>query len=149
MNLDKYVVVANEDHKSYEFYSEGPKGPVRKVILYRRLTDWSENVFNLGFGDWDEKKQDINDKVTSNNNDREKILATVAATVLDFTERNPGVIIYAEGTTPSRTRLYQMRINANWDEISKLFDIYSFKQGEWKYFERGCNYEAFVVIVKK
>ena len=148
MNLDKYTVVAGNDPMFYEFYSEGPKGLIKKAVVYAKLS-WSANVFNLGFGDWDEKEQKMDDKVTSNNNDRDKILATVAATVLDFTKRNPGAIVYAEGATPSRTRLYQMAIRAHWNEITTYFDIYGYTQGEWERLSPGHNYEAFFVTSKK
>lgn len=149
MNLDKYEVIANIDHKSYEFYSQGPRGSIKKLIIYTRLAQWTQNVFNLGFGDWDEKTQRLDDKAISNNNDRDKILATVASTVIDFTKLNPAAIIYAEGATPSRTRLYQMGIKAHWDEISKKFHVYGFRQGDWEAFQLGCNYEAFVGSLKK
>lgn len=149
MNREKYEVVANSDQRSYEFYSKGPRGSIRKIILYKRLTEWNENIFNLGFGDWDEMTQSLNDKAMSNNNDRDKILATVASTVIDFTKRNPGAIIYAEGATPSRSRLYQMAIKAHLNEISKKLDVYGFRQGNWEAFQRSCNYEAFAVAVKK
>jgi hypothetical protein len=148
MNLDKYPVVARNDHMSYEFYSEGPKGLIRKIILYKKL-DWDKNVFSLGFGDWDEKTQNVNDKVNSNNNDRDKILATVAATVLDFAKRHPGAIVYARGATPSRTRLYQMGIRAHWIEINMQFDIRGYRQGKWETFRLGNNYEAFTVRIKE
>jgi hypothetical protein len=149
MNLDKYEFVANDDHKSYEFDSEGPKGLIKKAVIYKRLAQWNENVFNLEFGDWDERTQNIDYNVKSNNNDRDKILATVAATVLDFTALNPTAIVYAVGATPSRTRLYQMGINTYWDEISKEFAIYGFRQGYWEPFQQGRNYEAFVGTVRK
>jgi hypothetical protein len=148
MNLDKYSIVARNDHMSYEFYSEGPKGLIKKVILYKKL-DWDKNIFSLGFGDWDEKTQNVDDKVTSNNSDRDKVLATVAATVLDFAKRNPGAIVYAEGATPSRTRLYQMGIRAHWSEINMQFDIRGYRQGEWETFHPGNNYEAFAVRIKE
>jgi len=139
MNLDRYTIIFDKEHESYGFVSEGPKGLIKKIVAYRRFVNWHDNIYNLGFGDWDEKNQGINDFVRSNNNDRDKILVTVAATVLDFTERNPGAIIYAEGTTPSRTRLYQMGISANRIEINDLFNIYGYWQGGWKPFQSGHN----------
>lgn len=148
MHLDKYKVTPGDDHNSYEFYSEGPKGLIKKIIFYKRLPS-NQNVFNLGFGDWDEKTRSVNDKVESNNNDRDKILATVAATILDFTARNPGTFVYAEGSTPSRTRLYQMGIKTHWREITKQFNIYGYSQSEWEIFHSNKNYEAFVVTLKK
>ncbi len=149
MDLEKYALLVNTDHRSYEFYSEGPRGRIKKVVQYRQLKNLNEKVFNLGFGDWDEKDQKVNDKVTSNNKDRQKILKTVAATVLDFTKHYPDATIYAEGATPSRTRLYQMSIATFWEEISEIFDTYGFRNGEWEPFEKGRNYGAFVVKRKE
>jgi hypothetical protein len=50
-------------------------------------------------------------------------LATIAATVLEFTKRFPDVMVYAKGSTPARTRLYQIGISANWDEIVNLHTL--------------------------
>lgn len=46
----------------YDFFSEGPNGKVKKVARYR-LIDEQNSIYNLGFGDWDEKNDDINDRV--------------------------------------------------------------------------------------
>ena len=64
--------------------------------------------FNLGFGDQDESTGKINDLTISNNSDTDRILATVAATILEFTAHFPDAIVYVKGSTPARTRLYQM-----------------------------------------
>ncbi len=49
-----------------------------------------------------------------NNPDKEKILATVAATVVEFTNHFPYVMVYAKGSNAARTRLYQNGIFASW-----------------------------------
>ena len=82
------------------------------------------------------------------NNDRQKILATVASTVIAFIKYHPGAIIYAEGSIPSRTRLYQMGITAYWHEITKQFDILGFRLENWEPFQPGRSYEAFAVKIK-
>ena len=41
--------------------------------------------YNVGFGDFDPKSGKINDLVVTDNKDREKVLATVVATAMDFT----------------------------------------------------------------
>ena len=62
---------------------------VKKQKLFRvLLIDHKRNIYNLAFGDWDAAKSRINDKAISNNSDREKILTTVAATAIVFTNRN-------------------------------------------------------------
>jgi hypothetical protein len=126
MDLEKYALLVNIDHRSYEFYSDGPNGRIKKIVQFRQLKNLNSNVFNLGFGDWNEKLQKVDDEVISNNKDREKILRTVADTVLNFTKHYPGATIYAKGATPARTRLYQMSIAAFWNEISEIFDTYGF-----------------------
>jgi hypothetical protein len=148
MHLDRYSVFANTDHKYYEFYSEGPKGRIKKVIYYQPLKHLGENFFNLAFGDWIEGEKRVDDKITTNNNDRQKILATVASTAFEFINHYPGAIIYVEGSTPSRTRLYQMGISAYWREISEEVEIFGFMLEDWEPFHPGRNYEAFAVKVK-
>lgn len=145
MNLEKYSVVSDNNHVAYEFLSEGPNGTIKKVVFYQEV---EENVFNIGFGDWDEQEQKINDSARSNNRDMNKVLATVASTVTDFIKHHPKAIIFAEGFTPSRTRLYQLGIQANWKEIGKLFYIAGFREGEWEFFEKGRNYKAFSLKAK-
>jgi len=145
MNLEKYSVVSDSNHVTYEFLSEGPKGTIKKVVFYQEV---EKNVFNLAFGDWDEQAQKINDDARSNNKDMDKVLATVASTVIDFIKHHPIAVILAEGFTPSRTRLYQMGIQANWQEIGKLFKIAGFREGQWEFFEKGRNYKAFSLKTK-
>jgi len=145
MNLEKYSVVTDDDHTTYEFLSEGPKGTIKKVLFYQEL---EENIFNLAFGDWDEKEQRINDKVRSNNRDRDKVLATVALTVIDFIKHHPDAVLLARGSTPARTRLYQIGILENLDEIGQLFDIIGFTDGTWELFTEGKNYEEFALKAK-
>jgi hypothetical protein len=145
MNLEKYAIESDERHLTYEFFSKGPKGVIKKGILYEEI---KKNVFNLGFGDWNDHDKTIDDNVRSNNNDRDKVLATVAATVIDFVRHHPTALIVAKGATSSRTRLYQMSILANWQQISELFNIEGFRNGKWEVFKKGRNYEAFSIQAK-
>ncbi len=146
MKFTSYAVVSGIDHEIYEFLSEGPKGTIKKVVLYQNIQD---NVYNLAFGDWDEPNQRINDQTRSNNNDRDKVLATVALTVIDFIEYHPKAILFAKGATPGRTRLYQIGIADNWKEIGQLFDIEGFYANSWEPFETGKNYQAFTLKAKE
>ncbi len=110
MHLDHYEFYINAGYQDYEFYSEGPNGRIKKVVRYVKIRDTPETVYNLGFGDLDEDSGEISDLSFSNNSDRDKILATVAFTVLDFCKSFGQPYIFIEGSTPSRTRLYQMGI---------------------------------------
>lgn len=146
MNADKYPVISLENSTRFEFLSEGPKGTIKKVIHYELMTSF---VFNLAFGDWNEQEQTILDRVRSNNDDRDKVLATVAFTLFEFMERYPFAVVVAKGATPARTRLYQMGINNNWTEISLLFSIKGLQNGIWANFDPAKNYDAFSVTAKK
>jgi hypothetical protein len=129
----------------YEFYSEGPRGRIKKTVIYSEI---DKNLFNLGFGDWNEERQGLDDSNRSNNGDRDKVLATVASTALIFTNHFPGARIFAEGSTPARTRLYQMGIGDNLLEINVTFEIKGFIGDQWEGFQRGRNYAAFLITRK-
>jgi hypothetical protein len=149
MQIEKYEYVSKSNHRTFSFISRGPKGSIKKIVSFRQMKDWNENIYNLSFGDWDEVNQGINDKVVSNNGDREKILKTVVVATLEFSKYFPNAFIYFEGSTDSRTRLYQMRISQYYPEICKLYDIYGFRGGNWLEFESGKNFEAFLLSRKE
>ena len=66
MLLERYEFNSEKPYKQYDFYSEGPKGRIRKVVLYSFLGRKEGNdYYNLGFGDYDERKSKINDLVVS------------------------------------------------------------------------------------
>jgi hypothetical protein len=142
MNKPKYFVQADNEKHQYVFFSEGPMGSIRKVVLYEKL---GEDFFNLGFGDWNEALQQTDDSIRSNNGDREIVLTTVAFTAIDFTDQFPNARIVVEGSTPARTRLYQMAIADNLLEINQNFETYGLFDEEWEPFQQGRNYEAFLI----
>jgi hypothetical protein len=89
MFLDRYEFETGNSFQ-YDFYSEGPNGKIRKAILYTLIgTRDGIDYYNLGFGDYNENTETVNDLSVSNNNDRDKILATVAVTAIEFTSRFP------------------------------------------------------------
>nr|WP_235884463.1 hypothetical protein [Pedobacter hiemivivus] len=131
----------------YEFESEGPNGRIKKEVQYTMVNLDGFVYYNLGFGDLN-INGDVDDLSISNNKDRDKILATVAQTVIQFTEYLPNALIYVEGSTPVRTRLYQMAIALNLKDISEFLTIYGLKNRQWHSFEKNTNYEAFLSLRK-
>lgn len=96
------------------------------------------------------KKRKIDDLAVSNNQDRDKIFATVAETVLEFTENFPDLLIYAEGSTASRTRLYQISISNNLNKINDLLNVYGFtEESVIVPFRKNINYKSFAVSRNK
>ena len=149
MNLERYEYKSSPDHKEYIFFSEGPKGRIKKIVRLQQIAR-AANMFNLVFGDAVEDGDVVDDRIISNNRDADKILATVASIVLEFTEYFPGAYIHAKGRTPSRTRLYQMAINRKFPSIALMFDILGFtERHELEPFAKGTNYLCLVVQRKK
>jgi hypothetical protein len=144
MNLPKYDYTPDEAFINYEFFSEGQSGRIRKMIVFRQLITQPFVVYNLAFGDLNEETGDIDDGVISNNQDRDKVLATVAATIHDFSDKNGNHLIYAEGSSLSRSRLYQMSIARNLEEISMEFEIKGLTEKGWEPFQKNVNYKAFL-----
>jgi hypothetical protein len=146
MNLERYQYFNKNNYHDYEFYSEGPKGRIRKLVTFSKIPDTEPPVYNLAFGDPYPGTGELDDMAISNNQDRDVVLATVANTIATFCDHNGNHYIYAEGSTASRTRLYQMGIAALWDEVSVDFEVYGLKDNEWQEFRPyKINYDAFLV----
>jgi hypothetical protein len=148
MELSAYDLVKAFDSFDYSFYSEGPKGRIRKIVRIRPVKRLGPNAFNLAFGDLDETSGQLNDKVVSNNHDRLKILNTVAIAVLDFMGYNPNAFVLVKGSSLSRTRLYQMTINSFWPLINRQFILYGKIGDDWLPFKKGANDEEFMLFKK-
>ena len=146
MNLERYSYFT-DDYKEYVFFSEGPKGRIKKVVQYRKIND-NPTIYNLGFGDENTVTGKIDGRVVTNNNDRDKVLATVASTVIEFSKHYGKQTIYIEGETPARIRLYQIGISAFLTEISTDFKILGVRQGVLEEFQKNVNYDAFFIKKK-
>jgi hypothetical protein len=148
MNLDKYPVVVNDSSFVYEFVSEGKNGKVAKIVIYTKIHP--QNFYNLGFGDKNEVTGKINDKIATNNGDRDKVLVTVASTLYLFTDRFPNAKVGATGSTKARTRLYRISISKYLDLIKSDFEVFGLTvDNEWEPFESRREYSAFFVKRKK
>ena len=147
LKKDKYQYKSEGQFEYFEFYSEGTKGIIKKVVEFQLTIQ--ENVYNLAFGDYSDKAKGIDDLSVTNNGDSLKVLATVASTVYAFIEKHPDAVVVATGSTAARTRLYRMGITNNLVEISEDFLIFGFnKEGDWKEFEIGEDYKAFLLKKK-
>ena len=140
---DVYPIEISADCLIYEFRSIGPKGVIPKIVRYSEgeIT----GLYNLGFGDIDLLSGFEDDLAVTNNGDSRKILRTVASTLYTFTKQYPNANVVASGSTEARTRLYQMGISANLQAIKRDFTVYGYYMNDWRPFEVGIAYEAFLV----
>ncbi|HIP34090.1 MAG TPA: hypothetical protein EYG89_05140 [Bacteroidia bacterium] len=146
MNLERYELKAGIELEAFEFVSIGSKGKIIKLVQFQETN--YKGVYNLGFGDKNIETGEIDDKVISNNGDSEKVLATVVATLYAFLDKHPNALVYATGSTKSRTRLYQIGISKYLNEVEKDFEIEGEINYKWHTFEKGKNYDAFLVRLK-
>lgn len=142
VNLDRYEYYIDASFHEFEFESHGPKGRIRKIASFEAL---EADLYNFGFGDLDKNTGEIDDPVVSNNGDTNKILATVASIIVDFTLKFQDKGIFIKGSTDSRTRLYQIGISKNLNEMEKVFEVLGHFQEQWEPFRKGKNYDAFFV----
>jgi hypothetical protein len=145
MEQERYVFSKVLETVGYEFISEGPKGEIKKRVLFRLMEETPERIYNISFGDSDGSGDHIDDEVVSNNADSQKVLHTVVGTALEFIRKHQDAWLHAEGSTPSRTRLYQMGIGRFWKEIAAQFIVIGLAGDEWLPFRKGINYEAFLI----
>ena len=148
MKYHKYEYTADEELHFYEFTSIGIKGKIKKVVEYSKMN--IEGYYNLAFGDFDEERNEINDKIVTNNGDSLRVLATVASTVYAFTGKYSNAKIFATGSTEVRTRLYRMGITNNLVEIQEDFEVYGMKSDDtFEEFIAGEDYIGFLITRKK
>ena len=147
MKYPRYEYLTEEELHFFEFTSVGPKGSIKKIVEYSKLN--VPDMYNLAFGDYDEKTDYINDKVVTNNGDSHKVLSTVVSTVYAFSGKYPDVWIFATGSSEVRTRLYRMGITNNLEEIREDFYVYGMKIDEtFEEFVVGEDYLGFLVTRK-
>ena len=146
MEIEKYLLQTDEQQEVFDFYSQGPKGNIHKRISYTPTT--IPNLWQLVMGDYNIKTDEIDFLNVTNNNDRDKVLATVGSTLYSFFSKKPLVMVYAKGSTQARTRLYQIGINSMYESIEQDFEIFGELDGEFERFTRDTNYNSFIVIKK-
>lgn len=163
MTLPKYQIqqLGTSDYEAYltfldvayacRFFSSGKNGDFQLRVFITRPKDYTDVYYNLGFGVWDSEKHTVDDVVELRNGDFQHILVTIASISLDFLEANPTASLYAEGSTPARTRLYQREITRHRHLIPENLQIYGLirdKDVGFIEFQPGINFDAFLLSLK-
>ncbi|CAG5067881.1 hypothetical protein DYBT9623_00608 [Dyadobacter sp. CECT 9623] len=152
MKVPRYPVDQLSEY-TFQFFSTGPRGVFAlRTIFTKENTGSGDELYNLAFGLWNSDLQDIDDRIELRNGDADQVLATVARVTLDFLHQHSGAFIFAQGSTPSRTRKYQMGIYKYFDELPKHIkilglrtDFNSHNTSNWIEFKVGVNYQAFLL----
>lgn len=151
MRYERYEnIITSTDKLEFLFTSNGPRGKIVKIIQFTPTQN--DKIYNLAFGNL---RSDglIDDETANDNKDRNKILATVAAAVYEFSSCYPDKLVFFCGTTPDRTRLYRMALSINYEELKEDFWLYGILRGigtfELVNFKPGVNYIGFMIKRKK
>ena len=144
--MDKpfYEFTIFDEAYRYEFTSIGHK-TIEKVIIFEN-TDLPD-YYNLVLADILEDGT-IDDLVKSNNGDMEKILATTIQTIFAFLGHYPLAKVFFSGSSPSRTRLYNIILTKEIKNIIN-YQILGLKDKNLSPFQRNEIYEGFVIFKKK
>ena len=149
MNQDRYFDVKNNRaYTIFTFISEGRYGRLTKILIFEELKRIN-NTVNLALGTvLDNQKIDFTG--ITNNGDKNKILATVAAIVYNFNEIYPDVGIYVSGSDTRRTILYQRAIAYAYDELTLTFNIHGDistddEIHDFQPFDGSKNYTGFLI----
>ena len=149
MQIDSYSNISTSaDYKSFVFISEGRHGQLFKLVRFDELKERA-NTFNLALGTV--SSNGVVDYLgTSNNGDRNKILATVAQITFLFLERYPDKCVYLTGSDQRRTLLYHRAISYGYSELVQLFNIYgyntrNFYDENFEPFSQRGNYTGFLI----
>ncbi|MDZ7899657.1 MAG: hypothetical protein U5N85_16750 [Arcicella sp.] len=142
MNQPTYSVRFDADNDYYIFESIGKNGSIFKVVAFSKI---QHNVYNFGFGDYDLETKAIDDENVSDNGDMIKVLATVIDIALKFLSENPMIFILIEGSSKTRTQLYQRILNTYYDDLIDSYEIYGSNDGNFEEFQKNTDYESFLI----
>lgn len=121
MKLEHYEIETENSFTGFKFISVGRNGIIEKMIQFQKTKQ--KDFYNLAFGDIIAPSNEMDDLNISINGDTEKVLATVVRAVYIFFNHYSNALVYASGSTPSRTRLYQMGISKYLQEWTSHFNI--------------------------
>ncbi len=149
-----HFVIPNKN-TFYRFTSIGHKGCIEKEIGFYKLQ--MEPVegrvfYKLDYGDRNFIPEQNTFKteffIKSVNGDVEKIMYALSIAFLDFCFCHPEAVVFFDATTKSRIRLNQMYLNKYFYELSTTINIFGSLNNEWVPFQKGVNYENFIIELR-
>lgn len=148
MSKPKYILKSiSEDCLRFEFESISPEKTVIKVVEFEPI-DAEGLYFNLALVDIDEKG-DSSDNIVTDNKDTEKVFGTIAKIIDYFFKKYPKRRILIFSDDPLRIRLYRMIISNYAQEKEQNWSFYGLLDNKFNFFEKGKNYAAFMITLKK
>jgi hypothetical protein len=149
MNEPAYPLLISTDALIYKFDSVSDQRLIHKAIEFSAFPT-NAIFYNLALVDIEDDGT-TNDLVISNNQDMNRVMATVFKAMRLFFDKYPNKLVYFRGSdeTGLRTRLYRVLISRELEEATKMFVIYG-QLSEYSYEEFSPNrpYIAFIFQLK-
>jgi hypothetical protein len=145
MVSDYYIFNSNSDKNLYLFLSEGQTQVVKAV----QFTEVRANIFNLGLADFENGK--FNYSINTDNHDARKVLNTVAAILLNFSENHINARILILANEKKRLRLYNRIFQLRLIDIETIFEItgvVDFSGNKFETYDSNTNYQGFLLTKK-
>ncbi|MCF0064211.1 hypothetical protein MUK70_26530 [Dyadobacter chenwenxiniae] len=139
-----YPYLASEDYLSFTFKSISEKRIICKKAEFLPISD---DIYNFAFGDLADENA-IDDRAVTDNKDMNMVLATIIQILLEFLETHKNKAVYFQGSTTSRTRMYQIilrREKPNWENRLIVYGIFN---DEIMPYETDFSFDAFIVKQK-
>jgi hypothetical protein len=147
MNYEPYPdLVALPDLSDFQFISEGPRGRIAKQIQFTLL--FKPRIYMLQLGDINEYGG-FDRSAISNNGDKNRILATVIQAIEVFTTRYPDRSIRIWSLSAERSRLFQIAISKNFQQLSTKFTVQTMAREGFLLFRKDIDKTDFVLNHKK
>lgn len=143
MKEESYPFHLVEVKTTYEFESKSEIKTIQKLIEFS-LFDPGTQTFNVALVDV-LPDGTVSDRVISNNSDMPKVLSTVFKAIYTFLLQNIRAKVFIGGSTPSRTRLYQMVISKFLPDIEQTFTVLGYTEDSVEYFKKNKNYASFLI----
>ncbi|TDB61778.1 DUF6934 family protein [Arundinibacter roseus] len=145
MNEPFYEFRVLDEALRFEFLSISDQKTIKKIVRYTETN--IAQLYNLSLTDLLDDGTE-SDMVISNNQDMEIILATVFRTFHVFLTAYPACQIFFMGSTPVRTRLYQIAVTRELTNALEVFDIKGLTDTGFEQFVVNKPYQAFVFSLK-
>jgi hypothetical protein len=144
MNTPWYDYLPDSSGNMFYFASYGD-GNINKVLIFSYLDD--PDIYRITMGNL-RVDGSIDVHGMGDTGDPASVLSTVAKAIAFFLADYPEAEVFIEGTTAARSRLYQMAIVRELDDLGKYFDIYGFDGNHEEIFQPGKNYRSFTISLK-
>ena len=118
-------------------------GRIKKLVSFSKMNS-DPLIYNLGLADAIHETEIVDDITVTNNSDTEQVFSTVVQIVVDFWLRKGGSLVYITGSTPERTRLFQIRIASSYIRLIEEVELFGVHGGVIKEFKLNTNYEGFL-----